>query len=162
LETVDRLKSAHPDFTFTTDIIVGFPGETDYDFAETLDVMNEVAFAKVHMFPYSDRERTRANLYPNKVPTDVIKQRKAALMQQAEAQSFRLREAYVGRRMWVLTESLDSQDPEWITGHTDNFLRVKLPAEGLEPNELVAVELIENQPDGLLGRVCSACQEKAS
>jgi threonylcarbamoyladenosine tRNA methylthiotransferase MtaB len=60
LETIERLRQAAPDFTVTTDIIVGFPGETDADFDETLDVMRQVQFAKVHMFPYSDRPRTRA------------------------------------------------------------------------------------------------------
>ncbi len=67
LEAVDRLKKARPDFTFTTDVIVGFPGESERDFQDTLDVMEHVRFAKVHMFPYSVRKRTRAALYPNKI-----------------------------------------------------------------------------------------------
>ncbi len=76
METVEKLKAANPDFSFTTDIIVGFPGETDADFADTLEVMDQVKFAKVHMFPYSERPRTRAALMPNKVSPDVIKERK--------------------------------------------------------------------------------------
>ncbi len=55
MESIERLQAASPRFTFTTDIIVGFPGETERDFQETLEVMEEVKFAKVHMFPYSDR-----------------------------------------------------------------------------------------------------------
>ena len=54
------MKAASPDFTFTTDVIVGFPGETESDFEETLLMIKEVEFAKVHMFPYSKRDRTRA------------------------------------------------------------------------------------------------------
>lgn len=144
LETVERLKKASPDFTFTTDVIVGFPGETEEDFAETLQVMQEVKFAKVHMFPYSDRPRTRANLMPNKVPVEIAKRRKAQVLQMAERTAFELRSQYVGRRMSILTE-------EERGGHTANFLRVDLEGGGIEPNRLIEVELIGNNEHGLVG-----------
>src|SRR4029078_7022550 len=107
LETVDRLKGADPDFTFTTDVIVGFPGETDADFSETLEVMREVKFAKVHMFPYSERPRTRAALFPNKVSDSIIRERKQELLHVAEQIAYDLRSRYVGRSMRVLTEKGD-------------------------------------------------------
>ncbi|MCH9628035.1 MAG: Threonylcarbamoyladenosine tRNA methylthiotransferase MtaB [Chlamydiales bacterium] len=143
-DTVEKLRAASPDFTFTTDIIVGFPGETEADFEETLDVMRSVQFAKVHMFPFSRRERTRAALYPNQVPQHVIDERKAALLQLAEKQAYALREQYVGRRLSVLTEDKRG-------GHTENFLMVLLPEESTEPNQLVDVRLIKNTPEGLIG-----------
>jgi threonylcarbamoyladenosine tRNA methylthiotransferase MtaB len=152
LETVDRLKKADPDFTFTTDIIVGFPGETEDDFAETLAVMREVKFAKVHMFPYSERPRTRAALFPNKVGHEVIKQRKHEVLRTAEEISYELRQKYVGRTMQVLTESKDPHRPGEISGHTANFLNVWIADDTLEPNTLVTVEFIENTPAGLIGR----------
>ncbi|MFV0340214.1 MAG: tRNA (N(6)-L-threonylcarbamoyladenosine(37)-C(2))-methylthiotransferase MtaB [Parachlamydiaceae bacterium] len=152
METVDRLKSIDPDFTFTTDIIVGFPGETEEDFQETLEVMREVKFAKVHMFPYSDRPRTRSNLMPNKVPKEVIQRRKAELLELAENQSYALREQFIGRRMTVLTESKEKEG--WILGHTDNFLPVLIESDAIQPNELIDVELIENTPAGLIGKRC--------
>ncbi len=145
-ETVRRLLAHDPDFTFTTDIIVGFPGETDRDFEETLEVMKEVKFAKVHMFPYSERPRTRAALYPNKVPHDIIQARKAQVLALSEQIAFDLRSRFVGRTMQVLTES--KQD-----GHTANFLSVHIPEKEIRPNELVDVELIENTPSGLIGKV---------
>lgn len=144
-DTVDRLVKASPDFTFTTDIIVGFPGETEADFEETLDAMRKVRFAKVHMFPYSDRPRTRSALMPNKVPSDIIKMRKQQVMHLAEQLAFNLRNDYLGRRMTILTENNES-------GHTDNFLNVVVK-EGIKPNELLEVELYENTPVGLLGRI---------
>lgn len=152
LETVDRLKGADPDFTFTTDVIVGFPGETDEDFAETLAVMREVKFAKVHMFPYSERPRTRAALYPNKIPPEVIKKRKHEVLRTAEEVAFELRQRYVGRTMQVLTESKDPLRPGEISGHTANFLNVWIAEDNLLPNSLVNVELLENTPAGLIGR----------
>lgn len=157
LETIDRLTKASPHFTFTTDIIVGFPGETDADFFETLSVMQEVKFAKVHMFPYSDRPRTRSMLMPNKVPADVIKFRKQEVMHMAEKFAFELREKYVGKRMFVLTESRDKEYPNKISGHTDNFLMVWIEHANanIPSNQLVEVELIANTPEGLIGRTIS-------
>lgn len=152
-ETVDRLRAANPDFTFTTDIIVGFPGETDTDFEDTLEVMRQVKFAKVHMFPYSDRPRTRSALMPNKVPQDVIKERKQTVLRLAEQLSFDLRNQFLNRRMWVLTESRDEQHPFEINGHTANFLPVLIQDQTLISNQLVEVELTANTPNGLIGRL---------
>lgn len=145
MEAVERLRGACPEFTFTTDIIVGFPGETDLDFQDTLDVMRQVRFAKVHMFPYSERKRTRAALYENKVSEQVKRERKQIVLRESERLAHSLREEYVGKTMTVLTENSNS-------GHTDNFLQVILDQE-LPSNQLVEVELLENTPEGLLGRV---------
>lgn len=146
-EKVEMLTSACSDFTFTTDVIVGFPGETEGDFQETLEIMQEVKFAKVHMFPYSDRKRTRAALFPNKVSHDCIAKRKATVLEQAERLSFQLRERYVGRRMKVL---LESESGAYFSGHTGNFLTVLVPKEGLASNQVVEVDLIKNSPEGLI------------
>lgn len=153
LSTIERLRCASPNFTFTTDVIVGFPGETDADFTETLEVMREVKFAKVHMFPYSERPRTRAATYPNKVPHEVIRERKQTVLQVAEEIAYALRNQYLQRRMTVLTESIDPTQPGEILGHTDNFLSVRVQSNQHLSNELVDVELIENTPTGLIGRV---------
>jgi threonylcarbamoyladenosine tRNA methylthiotransferase MtaB len=155
-KTVDRLRAANPDFTFTTDVIVGFPGETEVDFADTLDVMRQVKFAKVHMFPYSDRPRTRSALMPNKVPQELMKERKQTVLRLSEQLSFDLRDSYLGRKMWVLTESKDDSRPHEIVGHTANFLPVWVQSEALGSNQLVEVELTANTPSGLIGRVVSS------
>lgn len=151
LETVHRLKKANPLFTFTTDIIVGFPGETESDFLDTLSVMCEVEFAKVHMFPYSDRERTRAYLMPNKVSPEIIGRRKSELLRAAEVSSFKLREHFIGQIMSVLTEQIDPNARDVISGHTSNFLEVFLPKENLKPNQLIEVRLVENTANGFKG-----------
>lgn len=144
LETVDRLKRADPDFTFTTDVIVGFPGETDADFQDTLDLIEEVKFAKVHMFPYSKRERTRASLYPNQVDLPVILERKQKVLRLSETVAFDLRQQYVGRNMEVLIE-------EHQRGHTANFLEVVLPDAKFSSNTIVTCEMVDNTPQGLIG-----------
>ena len=148
METVDRLRKAAPDFTFTTDVIVGFPGETEADFQETLEVMREVKFAKVHMFPYSERPRTRAALYPNKVNPATMNVRKQEVLRVAEQIAFEMRAPYVGSTMTVLTEQAGR-----AFGHTENFLPVWIEGAHLEANQIVMVELFENTPEGLKGRV---------
>jgi threonylcarbamoyladenosine tRNA methylthiotransferase MtaB len=153
IDTVERMVQKLPDFTVTTDIIVGFPGETESDFAETLDLVERVKFAKVHMFPYSPRKRTRAALYPNQVAQTEIRRRKQELLRLAEKCAFELRERYVGRRMEVLLEN--ETKAGFLSGHTANFLRVWVPAGNYKPNDLVEVELIANEPDGLIGRIDS-------
>jgi threonylcarbamoyladenosine tRNA methylthiotransferase MtaB len=153
LETVERLKAACPDFTFTTDVIVGFPGESELDFADTLDVMEKVGFAKVHMFPYSVRKRTRAALYPNKVSPEVIQERKQRLLRTAERNAFELRQKYVGKKRSVLFESDESAAEGFATGHTDNFLRVVVENKQIKPNTLHEVEFIANQPEALIGKL---------
>ncbi len=150
-DCVERLKARHPDFTFTTDIIVGFPGETENDFADTIQAVQRVEFAKVHMFPYSDRPRTRAASYPNKVDPQVIKQRKTELLHCSERMAFQLRNKFLGRKMAVLLE--ESGGSDYISGHTENFLKVLIPKENFKPNEIVEVHLLENSPEGFLGRI---------
>ena len=154
-DTIDRLRAAQPDFTFTTDVIVGFPGETESDFQETLDVIQQVKFAKVHMFPYSDRPRTRSALMPNKVPAAVMKKRKQEVLRLAEQTAFELRENYLNRKMWVLTESRETPDALEITAHTANFLPVRVQGENWQSNQLIEVQLIENTPQGLIGVPCN-------
>ena len=145
LGIIKKLRAAKPHIGITTDIIVGFPGETESDFQETLEIVSEVQFAKVHMFPYSPRKRTRAALYPNQVKLEVIARRKQELLRLAEKTGFELRNRFIGRKMSVLLE-------EEASGHTPNFLKVFVPSSGLKPNDLIEVELLENRPDGLVGR----------
>jgi threonylcarbamoyladenosine tRNA methylthiotransferase MtaB len=140
LDTVLKLRQARPDFSFTTDIIIGFPGETEADFEQTLQVMEQVQFAKVHMFPFSPRERTRAATYPQ-LPKEVIEARKQIILRQAEKQAFEMRAPYVGQIVEVLTE-------DHMGGHTVNFIPVKVDARA---NELIAVKILENTPEGLVG-----------
>lgn len=154
LETVEKIKKINPDFTVTTDIIVGFPGETEGDFAETVEIVEKVQFAKIHMFPYSTRKRTRAALFPNQIPSDLIKERKQRLLRLAEKTGFQLREQFIGRRMSLLLEN-EEKEGRFIGGHTPNFLRVWVPKSNLQPNDLIFVELLENGPDGFIGKVVS-------
>ncbi|NGX31174.1 MAG: Threonylcarbamoyladenosine tRNA methylthiotransferase MtaB [Chlamydiae bacterium] len=142
--TIQSLQK-HNNFTFTTDVIVGFPGETAYDFDETLEVIKRVPFAKVHGFIYSKRERTRAATYPNQVAPNIAKERLQVLLKTAQKQAFKLRENHVGKTQKVLMEKDNF-------GHTENFLEVWLNKRH-KPNTIVEVTLEKNTPEGLYGTV---------
>ncbi len=151
METIEKLKKARSDFSFTTDIIVGFPGESERDFEDTLEIMDKVRFAKVHMFPFSVRERTRAALYPNKIAPEVIQERKQRLLRLTEKHAFELRNSYVGSQRSVLFEKTDGAVNS--SGHTDNFLPVVVVGASIQANELLDVVFVENTAEGLVGKV---------
>lgn len=146
---VRRLQQDDPDFTITTDVIVGFPGETEKDFQDTLDFVDKVQFAKVHVFPYSPRKRTRAYSFTDRVPPQVINARKTQLIHAAEQAAFALREKFIGRTFPVLVETNKGS----ASGYTHNFIPVILDTPDVRPNTILDVELIENTPEGLRGKV---------
>jgi threonylcarbamoyladenosine tRNA methylthiotransferase MtaB len=149
LEAVSRLRNACADFTFSTDVIVGFPGESESDFLETLDVMEHVQFSHVHMFPFSPRKRTRAEQYHDLIPQEVMRERKQEVLRRAEAHAFALRQRYVGRTMRVLLEAHES---EQFSGHTNNFLPVFVNKNGRRAGDMVDLEMVSNSPLGLQAR----------
>ena len=139
---VNRLRGRDPDFTFTTDVIVGFPGETEEDFQETLEVIQEVRFAKVHVFSYSNRPQTKASRMEERVDRKRALERRKRAQQLAEEGAFTLRSKYVGREMEVLLESRER-------GYTRNFLPVWVRGGCL--NDLIMVQCVESRSDGLVG-----------
>ncbi len=147
-DSLDRLREDNPDFTCTTDIIVGFPGETEEDFADTIDAVEKAEFAKVHMFPYSPRKRTKAALYKNPVSPEEIKRRKTLLLHKAEEVAYKLRERFVGKTVYVLVEQ---KMESGFFGHSEHFLPVYIQSTSLKQNLLVPVKLTKNTPMGLEG-----------
>lgn len=150
IDTCLSLREKNPDFTFTTDIIVGFPGESEKDFEETLQVVEEIGFAKVHMFPYSPRPMTRAENFDGRVAASDLSRRKNMLSVLSEKVAFSMRSKYIGREMRALTEECDGP---FTVGHTDNFLRLKIKNISLDSNQLVRVRLTDNEPDALVGEL---------
>jgi threonylcarbamoyladenosine tRNA methylthiotransferase MtaB len=121
LDLVQRIRAAVPGVAITTDVIVGFPGETDDEFAASLAFVEAVGFAKVHAFPYSQREGTAAARMPQQVPHGVKRQRMTALLAAADAAEHRFRAEHVGTVAEVLWE--EHRDGCWL-GTSDNYLRV--------------------------------------
>ena len=129
-EEIHRL---FPDCALTTDVIVGFPGETDEEFAETMAFVQEIGFAKVHVFPYSQRTGTKAAEYPDQVPQPVKTARAAKLSQLANEIRRSHLAQMVGRQLSVLVEGEKQKNhTEFYQGHTPNGTLVKIFPENHE------------------------------
>jgi len=118
-ESVSLLRSAFGDPAITTDLIVGFPGETDDEFDETLEFIRRIGFAAVHVFPYSKREGTRAAEMPGHL-TRVVKEARAS---QASAVAAEMRKAYLNRQAGAIRSVLfETEEDGFSGGHTENYL----------------------------------------
>ncbi|OON96680.1 MAG: tRNA (N6-isopentenyl adenosine(37)-C2)-methylthiotransferase MiaB [Candidatus Epulonipiscium fishelsonii] len=128
LNLVNKIKIAMPDITLTTDIIVGFPGETDEDFEQTIKVVKEVKYLSAFTFIYSKRTGTPASVMENQVPEDVIKERFNKLVNVLNEISLEYMKTQVGKTVQVLFEERSKSNVETITGRTDTGILVHAPA----------------------------------
>ena len=117
-----RIREAVPDIALSTDLMVGFPGETDEQFENSLRCCDEIAFSSMHLFKYSPRQGTPAAGYPNQVPNEVKDIRSKRMQEMAERNMLRYMEAHLGQIVEVLVEEQRS-DGIWL-GHTDTYLHV--------------------------------------
>jgi threonylcarbamoyladenosine tRNA methylthiotransferase MtaB len=155
-EAAARIEAAVPGAAITTDVIAGFPGESDADFEDTLRLCEEVGFARIHAFPYSKRSRTAAARMDGQVSDDVRKARMDALLDLADRLARRFRERHQGSVrpvLWEETRDIDGV-PRW-SGLTDNYIRVYAPGDGLF-NRITPVRLGDHLADGLAGHPISA------
>jgi len=150
---VQSARTAIPEVAITTDIIVGFPGETEAEFSETLEFIKFINFAGGHVFTYSARPGTPAARMPAQVPHEIRKERNAILQAVFRETASSYRKQFIGRKLPVLWEASDQfSDLGWqLEGLTDNYIRVKTTAPEPRWNQLDSVELIENETDGLRG-----------
>ena len=122
-EKINKIRSIRPDISITTDIIVGFPYETDELFSETLEFSKKMNFSKIHVFPYSIRVGTAAALMPNQVDEVTKKVRVKKLMALSEKQEKEYYEKFKGKELDILVEECDNNVS---IGHTSNYLMVTL------------------------------------
>lgn len=127
LALVDRLREEIPDIAITTDIIVGFPGETDEDFAETLDVVKRVRYDSAFTFIYSRRTGTPAAKMEDQIPEEVIKSRFDELLKTVQTISNEKAMELEGAVLPALVEEMNEQDGTLVTGRLDNNSVVHLP-----------------------------------
>ena len=118
LEIIRKLRAVRPDIGLTTDIIVGFPGETEADFAETLSLAREVEFDNAYLFKYSPRKDTPAAAMPDQVSEAVIEERHARLLELVNEIGSRRYAAFTGRRVQILVEGPSRNNPARLTGRT--------------------------------------------
>ncbi len=141
LELVRKLREAIPDISLTTDIIVGFPGETEEDFEETLDVVRQAEYDSAYTFIYSKRTGTPAANMPDQIPDDVVKERFNRLLQVVAESSAKRTGRLEGQTAEVLVEGISEQDPSMITGRLSNNLLVHFPGDESYIGKLCKVHL---------------------
>lgn len=147
-QAVSLIRSTVPDVAITTDVIVGFPAETSEEFQESYHFCRQMEFARIHVFPYSPRQGTKAAEMASQVPDKDKKQRSQTLLALAEKAATNFRQRFSGRPMPVLWEQ--QSDSVW-SGHTANYIKVYTRSEEDLSNQLLPVKLTEIRGDGLWG-----------
>ena len=130
-----KLREVFDNPAITTDVIVGFPGETEEDFLETRKFLEKVHFYEMHIFKYSRRKGTVADKMKEQVADTVKSERSAVLLALEKAQSLEYRKMYIGKRLEVLIEELTEIDGRsYYTGYTKNYIRVAIAADEFKDN----------------------------
>lgn len=137
-KTVNRFRSVYPEFNFTTDIIVGFPGETDEEFQETLDAVREFNFSHVHTFKYSVRKGTRAERLENHVPEKIKTERSAQIRELSEENKLRYYQSLIGQKQEVLVEKSTKNK---VTGYGNLYVPVEFQGIDIQKNTVHTVKL---------------------
>ncbi len=153
LGLVEKIKAAMPDIALTTDIIVGFPGETEADFAETMDVVRKAEFDSAFTFIYSRRTGTPAAAMENQVPEDIVKKRFDCLLKEVQEIAAGKAMKYTGSVQKVLVEHVNEQDSHLVTGRMSNNSVVHLPGTADLIGKIIEVRLTECRGFYYIGEV---------
>ena len=122
---IKELRKQFPTMAFTTDVIVGFPGETDLEFKETYDFIKEVGFAELHVFPYSKRSGTKAARMKEQIPQVIKSMRVNELLALSNELGKQYYQAFLNQVVSVIYEEVSSEDEQYMVGHASNYIKVK-------------------------------------
>ena len=145
LEKINKIRSYLPNIAFTTDVIVGFPGETDEEFDKTYDFIKKVNYSELHVFPYSPRKNTPAAKMPNQVNDHIKHDRANRLLALSKElnRDFALKQ--IGKSLKVLFEK---RDGDYLIGHASDYLKVKVKTDRDMIGEIVDIRI--DKYDGIL------------
>ncbi len=134
ISLVSKIRSLIPDFNITTDIMVGFPGETEDDFRQTREVIETIGFGHIHTFKYSIREGTRAERMENQIPEEIKNSRSKIIRDLSDKQKLSYRSAFIGKTQRVLIEKVQGKQ---ASGYGQHYIPVLIEGENLERNSFV-------------------------
>jgi tRNA-2-methylthio-N6-dimethylallyladenosine synthase len=155
-QKIRRLRAARPGISLSSDFIVGFPGETDRDFEQTMNLIAEVGFDQSFSFIYSRRPGTPAAALPDDVPREVKSQRLAILQRRIDQQAMDISRAMVGTVQRVLVEKPSKKDPAQLAGRTENMRWVNFDAPASLLGTFADVLVTEALPNSLRGRLAAS------
>ena len=148
-KVVKRLRNAFPSVALTTDIIVGFPGETDEEFNTTYEYLKKVKFYKMHVFKYSPRKGTRAASMPYQIDGKIKEERSHKLIELSNKNEKEFLDKYINKEVEVLFEQ---EQNGYINGHTSNYMVVKIKEKNVE-NEILKVKILNEDNLELIGKI---------
>ena len=148
-EIVQRLRRNYNDVILTTDIIVGFPDESESEFEETYNFLEKIKFYKMHVFKYSPRRGTKAEAMKNQIPGDIKEIRSKRLLELSDKNENEYLDTYLGKKVEVLFEE---KDGNFYKGHTANYIMVKMKSEENLDNEIKEVEIIGKEDLTLIAK----------
>lgn len=157
-ESVSLIRELLPEAAITTDVIVGFPGETDVEFQETLDFCRRVGFARIHVFSYSTRPGTAAATMPGQVGAYVKKERSGKMLALAKESAAGFRCGFLDKTLEVLWEQ-QSKSGIW-SGYTSNYIRVYARSEQNLTNVMTETGLVKSYKDGVWGELTNPEEDK--
>lgn len=151
-EGTKLLRAKYPKAALTTDVIVGFPGETDEEFNKTYEFLKRIKFYKMHVFKYSQRKGTKAAVMPNQVDGTIKEQRSKKLIELSNENEEWYNKQYIGQTVEVLFEE---KDGKYYKGHTTNYIEVWAEANKEEnlDNSIKRVEVISAESNRLIGKI---------
>jgi tRNA-2-methylthio-N6-dimethylallyladenosine synthase len=152
-QKIRRLRAVRPDISLSSDFIVGFPGETDADFQQTLELIADVGFDQSYSFIYSKRPGTPAAALPGEVPREVKQLRLEALQAQLNRQARSISVAMIGSTQRVLVEKPSRRDPRQLAGRTENMRWVNFDGPRSLVDRFADVCITEAMPNSLRGRL---------
>ena len=148
-EIVNKLKAARKDISLTTDVIVGFPTEDDNDYIDSVNYIKEIGFSKIHVFPYSVRNNTKAALL-KQLPDNVKKERTSNLIKVSEELQKKYNELFLNQELDVLFEQ---SNKEYTMGHTSNYIEVRVKKDDNLIGKIVKSRLNNIENDYILGEI---------
>ncbi len=153
LELVEKMKKRIPDVVFSTDIIVGFPGETDEEFEDTLDVVKKVNYEQVYMFIYSRREGTVADRMENQIPEEIKHKRFDKLKDLYDSRVSENNEKYIGTTQKILVDGYSKNDKTTLTGRTDTNKVVNFEGKEELIGKMIDIKITEEHKWYLKGEI---------
>ena len=153
LELVNKMTTRIPDIVLSTDIIVGFPGETEEDFEDTLDVVRKVNYEQVYMFIYSRREGTVADKMENQIPEEIKHQRFDRLKELYDSRVSENNQKYIGTTQKILVDGYSKNDKETLTGRTDTNKVVNFKGSNELIGKMINIKITEEHKWYLSGEI---------
>lgn len=150
---VKLIRKYMPNAGITTDIIVGFPGETDEEFMETLEFVEEIGFSRIHVFKYSPRKGTPAAKYEDQIDGNIKHNRSERLISLGERLIKQFNAGFIGANLSILFEEESKNEEGFIEGYTTNYIRVKTKGSSQIIRQIKNIEIEEAVEDYLVGRV---------